>query len=55
MDVSDLAGSNPRVDVVEVAKGVTPLEGTVTLSYRDAYTENLAFDSSKEEVGGLPH
>lgn len=50
VDVSGLSGNNARVDVVEVVKGVSPLEGTVTLSYRDAYTDDLAFDASKEEV-----
>ena len=50
MDVSDLSGTNVRVDVVEVVKGVSPLEGTVTLSYRGAYTDDLAFDASMEEV-----
>lgn len=36
--------------MVEVVKGVSPLEGTVTLSYRDGFTQDLAFDASNEEV-----
>ncbi|CAN0494532.1 unnamed protein product, partial [Scytosiphon promiscuus] len=37
-------------DTVEVVKGVSPLNGTVTLAYRDDLTEGIAFDASKEEV-----
>lgn len=53
VDTSNLDGFHPRVDVVEVVKGVTPLEGTVTLSYRGAYTPDLAFDAPKEEASTL--
>lgn len=50
VDVTELGGNSPRVDVVEVTKGVSPLEGTVSLSYRDSFTQDLAFDASSEEV-----
>lgn len=35
---------------MEVVKGVSPLEGTVTLAYREGFAQDLAFDASKEEV-----
>lgn len=53
VDVSDLTGNSPRVDVVEVVKGVSPLEGMVTLSYRDGFTQDIAFDASEEEASSL--
>lgn len=60
MDASNLGGNSPRVDVVEVVKGSSPLEGTLTLSYRDSITEDIAFDASEDEVrfgalSSLPH
>lgn len=53
MDGSDLGGNSPRVDVVEVTKGASPLDGTITLSYRDSFTEDVAFDASEDEVRNI--
>ncbi|CAM9800578.1 unnamed protein product [Ectocarpus sp. 6 AP-2014] len=47
---SSLDGNSPRVDIVEVVKGVSPLEGTVTLAYREGFSQDLAFDASEEEI-----
>lgn len=55
VDTSNLAGASPRVDVVEVVKGVSPLEGTLTLSYRGSFTKDLAFDASQDEVSESLH
>ena len=38
------------MDVVEVVKGVSALQGTVTLAYRGGFTEDLAFDASEDEI-----
>lgn len=38
------------MDVVEVVKGVSALEGTVTLAYRGGFSADLAFDASEDEV-----
>jgi len=55
---SHLTGSSPRVDVVEVIKGHSPLSGTFTLSYLGEYTNDLYFDASaeimKETLEDLP-
>lgn len=45
-----LVGTSPRVDVVEVVKGVSPLEGTVTLAYRGGFSQDLAFDASEDDI-----
>lgn len=50
VDASELTGNSPRVDVVEIMKGVSPLEGTVSLSYREGFTADLAFDASSDEA-----
>lgn len=53
MNSTKLDGTSPRVDLVEVVKGVSPLEGTVTLAYREMFTQDLAFDASEDEVGDM--
>ena len=50
IDTTGLTGTSPRVDVVEVVKGVSALEGTVTLAYRGGFSEDIAFDASDEEI-----
>lgn len=50
VNASELDGNSPRVDVVEVVKGVSPLNGTVTLAYREGFSQDLAFDASEEEI-----
>lgn len=39
-----------RVDVVEVVKGLSPLEGTVTLAYMGGFSQDLAFDASEDDI-----
>lgn len=51
IDATGLTGGSSRtVDVVEVVKGVSPLEGTVTLAYRGGFSQDLSFDASEDEV-----
>lgn len=50
IDTTSLAGSSARVDVVEVVKGTSGLDGTVTLAYRGGFSEDLAFDASEAEI-----
>lgn len=45
-----MTGNSPRVDVVEIVKGVSPLEGTVSLSYREGFAADLGFDASSDEA-----
>lgn len=51
IDYSGLTGgSSPRVDVVEIVKGSSALEGTLTLAYRGGFTQDLAFDAAEDEI-----